>query len=225
MTMSQRTRLSFGAAAGIAALAAAVVVGPRFVAERRAAQQVELLATYCTDCHNAAERAGGVSFEQLTADSFAAHPEIFEAAVAKLRGRLMPPPGNPQPDGNAVDTFVAFVENAIDTAADLPRAGHVPIQRMNRDELARAFADLVAVEIDPVEYLPTEIEVDGFTNIAAALSTSPAFFEQYVSLARRVAHLAVGEPIPKLASAWFPPPEADQARYIDGLPMGTRGGM
>jgi hypothetical protein len=73
--------------------------------------------------------------------------------------------------------------------------------------------------------LPTEIEVDGFTNIAAALSTSPAFLEQYVSVARAVAHLAVGTANPKLASAYFPPPVDDQDGYVDGLPLGTRGGM
>jgi hypothetical protein len=213
------------AMAGIGVLAAAAVVGPRLAAERRAAQQVVLLESYCTDCHNAAELAGGVSFERLTAESFAEHPEVFEAAVAKLRGRLMPPPGNPQPAQPDIDTFVAVVENAIDTHSEAPRAGHVPIQRMNRDELARAFSDLLAVEIDAAEYLPTEIEVDGFTNIAAALSTSPAFLEQYVSVARRVAHLAVGEPTPKLANAYFPPPSEDQGRYIDGMPPGTRGGM
>src|SRR5690606_9278952 len=32
-------------------------------------------------------------------------------------------------------------------------------------------------------------------------------------------------PKPKLASTYFSPPEKDQARYIDGMPLGTRGGM
>ena len=48
-------------------------------------------------------------------------------------------------------------------------------------------------KIDPEEYLPTEIEVDGFTNIAAALTVSPIFLEQYVGVAREVSRLAVGE--------------------------------
>src|SRR5690606_3975423 len=80
-------------------------------------------------------------------------------------------------------------------------------------------------EIDAREFLPTEIEVDGFDNIAAALSVSPAFLEQYVSVARHVAHQAVGEAQPKIASAYFPPPTDDQDDYIDGLPLGTRGGI
>ena len=47
------------------------------------------------------------------------------------------------------------------------------------------------------------IEVDGFTNIASALSVSPAFVEQYVNVASTVAHLAVGEPDPKVSTAYF----------------------
>src|SRR5262249_48210028 len=39
------------------------------------------------------------------------------------------------------------------------------------------------------------------------------------------AKLAIGEPVPKLASARYPLPVSDQASHIDGLPLGTRGGM
>jgi hypothetical protein len=105
--------------------------------------------------------------------------------------------------------------------------GHVPIQRLNRTEAAAAVHDLVGVEIDPAEFLPAEIEVDGLDKIAAALSVSPAFLEQYVTAARHVAHLAVGESTPKVSSVSFPPPpnEEDQDDYVDGMPLGTRGGM
>src|SRR5690606_5663642 len=84
---------------------------------------------------------------------------------------------------------------------------------------------LLGVDIDPAEHLPVEMEVDGFTNIAAALSSSPAFVEQYVNVASTVAHLAVGEPQPKVATAFFPPPAEDQDAYVDGMPPGTRGGI
>ena len=107
----------------------------------------------------------------------------------------------------------------------MPRAGHVPIQRLNRTEYAAAVHDLVGVDIDTAEFLPAEIEVDGFDNIAAALSVSPAFLEQYIGVARHVAHLAVGEPKPKVASVSFPPPTDDQDDYVDGMPLGTRGGV
>src|SRR5204863_8618426 len=106
-----------------------------------------------------------------------------------------------------------------------PAAGHVPIQRMTRTEYGTAVKDLLGVEIDAENLLPTEIEVGGFENIAAALSVSPAFLDQYVGAARLAAKLAVGEPVPKEASARYPLPAGDQAVHIDGLPLGTRGGM
>ena len=104
-------------------------------------------------------------------------------------------------------------------------AGHVPVQRLNRTEYANAVKDLLAVEIDPKQYLPAEIEVEGFSNIAAALTVSPAFLEQYINVARVVSHMAVGKPVPEVVSASFPPPATgDQDGYVDGMPLGTRGG-
>ena len=190
-------------------------------------EQWTVVRTYCVECHNAAEAAGGLVFEGMGPDSVALEPEIFEAAVRKLRGRLMPPPGNPQPDQPRIDSLVAWLERTIDRSAVLPHAGHVPIQRLNRTEYAAAVKDLVGVEIDPAEFLPAEIEVDGLDKIAAALSVSPAFLEQYVTAARHIAHLAVGEPKPKVSSVSFPgpPPEDDQDDYVDGMPLGTRGGV
>jgi hypothetical protein len=191
------------------------------------AEQWALIDRYCSDCHNDIEFAGEVAFEGLTPDDIFAHPETFETAVRKLRGNLMPPPGNPRPDLAEVDSLIAWLENALDQAAEMPRAGHVPVQRLSRTEYAAAVQDLLAVAIDPAEYLPTEIEIDGFTNMAAALSTSPAFLEQYLSVARATAKLAVGQAEPKLSSVYFPPPPQDpngQDGHTDGLPLGTRGG-
>ncbi|HJR70454.1 MAG TPA: DUF1587 domain-containing protein, partial [Gammaproteobacteria bacterium] len=224
----ERSRLILGAVGAAAVLGGAAAVlyrGELFGPS--AAEQWTIVQTYCVECHNAAEAAGDLVFEGMDPSSVPLEPQVFEAAVRKLRGRLMPPPGNPQPEQSRVDSFVAWLERSIDRNAVLPRAGHVPIQRLNRTEYAAAVHDLVGVEIDPAEFLPAEIEVDGLDKIAAALSVSPAFLEQYVTAARHVAHLAVGEPKPKVSSVSFPPPpnEEDQDDYVDGMPLGTRGGM
>jgi hypothetical protein len=203
--------------------AAAIELAARFE-QRREQQRFAVLDEYCTECHNDAELAGDLSFEGLRPESVPQHVEQFEAAIAKLRGRLMPPPGNPQPPGDEIDGLIASLERSIDERA--PReAGYVAAQRLSRSEYATAVKALLDVEIDAEEYLPAEIEIHGFTNIAAALSTSPAFVEQYVNAASAVAHLAVGEPAPKVANAYFPPPAARQDAYVPGLPLGTRGGM
>lgn len=216
-------RIHWLAAASLAGVVAVAAVLATVVQERRERDRFAVLDRYCTDCHNAAEVAGELSLEGLTLDDVPQHAEQFEAAIVKLRGRLMPPPGNPQPSPEDVDGLIATLERTIDEHAP-EQAGYVAAQRLSRTEYAQAVKALLDVEIDPEEYLPAEIEIHGFTNIAAALSTSPAFVEQYVNAASAVAHLAVGEPKPKVATAYFPPPAARQDAYVPGLPLGTRGG-
>jgi mono/diheme cytochrome c family protein len=221
--MGSRTWLAGAAVAGVAVATAVAVYRAQHSREQ---QRWGLFRAYCTDCHNKDDLAGNVSFQAVTPQSVAEHPEVFEAAVRKLRGHLMPPPGNPQPKPSDADALIATLETSIDTNAKAhPSAGYVPAQRLNRTEYANAVKDLLDVDIDPAEYLPPEIEVKGFTNIAAALSVSPAFVEQYVDAASAVAHLAVGEPKAKVATAFFPKPSSDQTGYVAGMPLGTRGGM
>jgi hypothetical protein len=80
------------------------------------------------------------------------------------------------------------METALDSAAGGnskgPKAGYVPIQRLNRTEYAASVKALVGVDVNPKEVLPQDIQVEGFDNIAAALSVSPSFLEQYVTAAR-----------------------------------------
>jgi hypothetical protein len=81
------------------------------------------------------------------------------------------------------------MENALDSAASdsrakRPKAGYVPIQRLNRTEYAASVKALMGVDVNPKEVLPQDIQVEGFDNIADALSVSPAFLEQYVTAAR-----------------------------------------
>ena len=213
------------AAAGVAVIAVGGTLSWRALEHAREQERFAMLETYCVDCHNSVDRAGELSFEQLSAESVPEHAEIFEQVVRKLRGRQMPPPGERQPNQDEIDGLVAWLERSIDEGTAHRAVGYVPAQRLSRDEYAYAVKDLLGVEIDPVEHLPAEIEVEGFTNIAAALSASPAFVEQYVNVASEVAHLAVGEPEPKVRTAFFPRPPEDQDAYVDGMPLGTRGGI
>jgi hypothetical protein len=97
------------------------------------------------------------------------------------------------------------------------------VQRLNRTEYADAVRSLVGVNVKVEELLPRDIDVDGFDNIAAALTVSPAFLDQYISAARFVAKQAVGDS--KVSSTLYPVPSGQGDSYIDGFPLGTRGGM
>ena len=179
-----------------------------------------LITTYCSKCHNAEDWAGSLAFDTVDVGHVGEEPQVWEKTVGKLRGRLMPPAGQKQPDQAEIDGFVRYLETSIDTAAQAPRVGHVPIQRLNRTEFAMTVKGLIGVDIDPKQTLPTEVEVEGFNNIAGALAISPSFMEQYLSTARRAARLAVGEPVPKMAKVTIPATQAGAAAF----PLGTRGG-
>src|SRR5712675_1365820 len=192
---------------------------------QRPQSQWSTVQSYCFGCHNDGVRAGSLFLDKLGPESVSKQPEIFEKSVRKLRGRQMPPPGMPQPSQEEVDALVGWLESTLDESSKAHLAGHVPVQRLNRTEYANAVMDLLAVEIDPKQYLPADIAVEGFNNIAAALTVSPAFLEQYINAARVVARMAVGKPAADLVKASFPPPATgNQDSYVDGMPFGTRGG-
>jgi hypothetical protein len=190
---------------------------------RPADQYHTMLATYCFTCHNTRAKVGGIVLENLDLKNAPDDAEIWEKALRKLRGHLMPPPGMPQPPLKEVDSFMAWMESTLDAHPKGPTAGYVPIERLNRSEYAASVKALVGVDVNPKDVLPQDIQVDGFDNIADALSVSPAFLDQFVSAARHVAKLAVGDPTGHVADVKYL--ISAVASSDEPLPVGTRGGV
>jgi hypothetical protein len=188
--------------------------------------QLATVKQYCQGCHNDKAKTGGVSFEGITAATIAQDPERFEKAVRKLRGRVMPPPGAKQPDGKAVDSLVAWLEDSLDkvpTQAYI--TDQVVLHRLNRQEYANAVRDLLLVDVNGAELLPQDDTAQGFDNIASALQVSPSFIEQYVSAARNVAVRALGKGDARAQGWSFKATAGNQLTHVPGLPLGTRGGI
>jgi mono/diheme cytochrome c family protein len=192
-------------------------------AETAPNQYRAMLDTYCVTCHNTRLKTGGLTLEGLDLAAAPDDAQIWEKALRKLRGHQMPPPGLPQPKQTDVDSFVVWMENTLDTHAKGPKAGYVPIQRLNRTEYAATVKALVGVDVNAKEILPQDIQVDGFDDIADALSVSPAFLDQYVTAARQVARLAVGNPNPRVTGVKYSV-GAGRNPAIP-LPPGTTGGI
>ncbi|MBV9508589.1 MAG: DUF1592 domain-containing protein [Acidobacteriia bacterium] len=188
--------------------------------------QLATVKQYCSGCHNDKAKIGGVSFEGVTAQTIAKDPELFEKAVRKLRGRVMPPPGAKQPDGKAVDSLVAWLEDSLDK---LPNQAHITDQvvlhRLNREEYQNAVHDLLRVDVNGADLLPPDDTAQGFDNIASALQVSPSFVEQYVHAAHNVATLALGKRDTRPQGWTFKAPPGNQLTHVPGLPLGTRGGI
>jgi hypothetical protein len=155
------------------------------------------------------------------------HPEVWEKVIRKLHGRMMPPQGMPRPDEATLDAFAASLETSIDRVAlTKPNPGRSPLHRLNRSEYAAAVHDVLALDIDATTLLPADDEANGFDNIADVLKVSPSLLEQYLTAARKVSALAIGDPATTpVGTVYRVPPDRAQADHIEGLPLGTRGGI
>ena len=160
-------------AALVLLLISPAVLQNRAVAQAPADQNRALLTTYCITCHNSRLKTGGLALDALNLQSAPDDAQIWEKALRKLRGHLMPPPGSPQPPQKDVDSFTAWMESTLDSHPKGSAAGYVPIERLNRTEYVASVKELVGVDVNAKDVLPQDIEVEGFDNIAVALSVSP----------------------------------------------------
>ncbi len=151
-------------------------------------------------------------------------PESWERVVRKVRAGMMPPAGMPRPKPAAFEAAIAYLENELDKhpVSTLPPPG---LHRLNRTEYKNAIHDLLAVDIDPARYLPSDDSTRGFDNIAGALAISPALLEGYTSAAEKISRLAIGDVTAPSQTPYRVPEDTSQDYHIEGTPFGTRGGM
>jgi hypothetical protein len=187
-----------------------------------------LIGQYCMDCHDTYERKGGLAFDEFDITDAATNAETLELVVRKLRAGAMPPVGEPRPPLAEYEGLAAWLEASLDAAA----AGHVDpgrpaLYRLNRVEYANAVRDLLALDIDVATLLPPDDSSHGFDNIADVLGVSPALLEGYLAAADRVSAIAVGDPDIATEEAYYDAGgmRTSQDEHVEGLPLGTRGGM
>lgn len=185
-----------------------------------------LIQQYCVTCHNARAKTGGLSLDGANPADAAAHAELWEKVAMKLRGGMMPPQGMPRPDAATLDAFATTIERTIDDRAlRSPDPGHKPVHRLNRTEYGNAVRDLLDLDIDTTSLLPADDESHGFDNIAGVLRISPSLLEQYLAAARSISSLAIGTDTDIVRSDYRVPPDDGQEDHVEGLPLGTRGGL
>ena len=185
------------------------------------------LDRYCSKCHNTDDFAGGFAIGQLNPGDLHPDAALWEKVVRKLRSGMMPPPGQDRPAIKDITRVVSSLETALDrTAARHPYSGAVMLHRMNRSEYANAVRDLLALPVNGEQLLPADDSASGFDNIASALVLSPALMQSYITAASRISRLAVGDMGSSSVITRFQTPAGmSQSVHIDGLPLGTRGGL
>jgi hypothetical protein len=182
---------------------------------------------YCVSCHSDRLKTGGLSLEGRELARVAEDADIWEKVIRKVRAGMMPPLNAPKPDEATRGELVAWLAATLDRAAAAkPDPGSPLVHRLNRAEYANAIRDLLDLEVDAAALLPPDDAAYGFDNIADALGSSPVLMERYLSAAGKISALAVGDPsIGPAAEVFRVRQDASQDVHIEGLPVGTEGGI
>jgi len=195
--------------------------------EDAVAERAGVIRNYCLDCHNEGIRKADISLEGVDFARPEANPELWERVLRKLNHRQMPPLGEPRPDAATYDRLVAELAAPLDRAAvTQPNPGRTDtLRRLNRTEYQNAIRDLLGVRIDATALLPNDEPSHGFDNVTVG-NLSPTLLDRYVSAAQKIARLAVGGPgrVPG-GDTFRVRPDLTQEEHIEGLPVGTRGGI
>ena len=192
-----------------------------------------VINNYCVVCHNSELKTAGLELDAArdTLKNPPAEAQVWEKVVRKLRMGAMPPQGMPRPDDATLTSLASYLETSLDRAAAAkPDPGRPAVHRLNRTEYANAVRDLLGVDTSAVDIpslLPADDSGYGFDNIADVLTVSPLLLEGYLSAARKVARIAIGdrEASPVTETIDLPRFLIQNERMSEDLPLGSRGGL
>jgi len=186
-----------------------------------------LLNQYCVTCHNQRLKTAGLLLDTMDLEHVGKDAAAWEKVVRKIRTGMMPPSSARRPERAVLDGFASDLEARLDRAiAPAANLDAPALHRLNRTEYANAIRDLLALDVDVTTLLPADASSDGFDNIADALSVSPSLIESYVSAAMKISRRAVGDrTLTPSQITYAAPGGLVQDKHIEGLPLGTRGGL
>jgi hypothetical protein len=170
----------------------------------------------------------GLALDSIDVAKAGEQPDVWEKVVRKLRAGLMPPAGRARPDSASQEQFVSWLETELDrAAAAMPNPGRTEaFHRLNRTEYRNVVRDLLGLDIDVGPLLPTDDAGYGFDNIGGVLKINQSQMDQYLAAARKISRTALARPLPSPTAQEFRVPETlPQSEHVEGLPLGTRGGL
>ncbi len=205
---------------------------PRTPESPASLQERAFINQYCVTCHNGKLKTAGLAFDTLDLNDIPRSGETMEKIVRKVWSGTMPPPQAPRADKAATRAFLTALEGTLDRAyAEHPFAGRpTMLHRLNRTEYLNAVRDVLDVQLtkDDAALLPADDLSYGFDNNGDVLGVPPLLLERYLSVARRASLAALGQPAgsnaPPIVYTHTVDYGPSQAKWMEGLPLGTRGG-
>lgn len=187
----------------------------------------EVIEFHCFDCHDGASAKGEIDLEEALKHPVGAKSDLWERVLRQLQGGMMPPKGKSRPDGEEAALLLGSLEKSLNAhAAAHPNPGRTEtLRRLTRTEYENVIRDLLGVKVDASLLLPPDQSSHGFDNVTVG-DLPPALLERYITAAQKISRLAMGvtgsAPDGRTVRV---SPDLTQEGHIEGLPLGTRGGV
>lgn len=152
------------------------------------------LNSHCVDCHGAEKPKGKFRADTLTGVfTEKAERERWAAVLGRLKDGTMPPEAKPRPPAKDAKAVTDWIAKEIVTGELKARAtqGRTVLRRLNRVEYENTIRDLLGIDIDLQELLPTDAQANGFDTSGEAHHTSSFLMEKYLEAADRALGRAI----------------------------------
>lgn len=154
-----------------------------------------LLDRYCTVCHGAGRKRGGVDLERFKDESAALkEPKLWLQVQTLLQQGEMPPRNRPQPNLTEREAINAWINKRVVVGDGKRDPGRVTMRRLNRAEYNNTIRDLIGISFKPADDFPADDVGYGFDNIGDVLSLSPLLLEKYLAAADKIIDEAFRNP-------------------------------
>ncbi|RPH49656.1 MAG: DUF1587 domain-containing protein, partial [Planctomycetota bacterium] len=152
------------------------------------------LVQHCVDCHGPDKAKGKIRLDTLGADfSVDASRKKWLLVREQVTSGNMPPKAKARPGRPEMDALVAWIDQNV-VAVERVRQktqGRAVLRRLNRVEYENTVRDLLSIQNDLQDLLPTDSSAHGFDNVGEALHSSSFLLERYLEAADTALNAAI----------------------------------
>lgn len=157
-------------------------------------EALTIITNNCTYCHTTADPVGELDLERFgTFESLLNNLDVWVHALERIDSGEMPPRNGIPMSDDERDSLSAWLTETIQQAAcgDGLDPGPTPLRRLNRLQYSATVRDLIGVQFDSGQSLPSEgAGGEGFDNAAETLFLSPVHAERFLEAARETLEYA-----------------------------------
>jgi len=155
-----------------------------------------VLAKHCFDCHNEADKKGGLNLEDVFfVNSIIRNGATWSKVTEMISSGQMPPDTKPRLSADEVDIVVDGINGFLMEALAVPDPGLVTMRRLSHREYGYSMLDLLGVDFNTRDFFPADGSGgEGFDNHARVLYITTLSFERYYEAAEIIVDSAYANP-------------------------------